>query len=138
MAEIIFRLPSKIVQYGYVEVKGTPQEFGISGGLEDPNTIGWIYATYMAEYLAGEKKGMDTVLGPQEPAQAPTEGVAKVKPSEIAAEQEKAAEELLKKELGATVVSTEEAPWKQDAPEPKAKPWEKNATAKPAVADIDW
>lgn len=61
MAKIIFRLPSKAIQYGYVEVEASPEELGFED-VSDPSVLGAIYATYVGAFLEGEKGGLDLFM----------------------------------------------------------------------------
>lgn len=139
MSEIIFRLPSKQVQYGYVEVKGDPEDFGITS-LASAQEIGQTYALYVKAYLEGELEGAKLAAGKAQKAAVAAElsfTDAGAQPTQESPAGEDAATALLKSELGATVVSTTEAPYNQEPPAAKAKPWEKTAP-QTAVADIDW
>lgn len=152
MANIVFRLPSKQIQYGYVEVSGTPEEFGLSD-LSDPGYIGAAYAAYVGAYLEGELAGVKSFMDSGGPARVeeakkapgkPVEGVSGVRQVRTVAEvmtdedvdTEAEARAIIEKELGATVVEESEAPWDQGGSTPKPKPWENGAT--PKVAKIDW
>ena len=154
MAEIIFRLPSKVIKYGYVEVKGTPGEFGIPD-LASANAIGLVYVAYVGAFLTGEKEGMDLFL--QKADEKPAEG----QPGTTEAASSETADELIRRELGAVEISEEthpeqtpqeiadaeavigsnapdgvqytamellDAPWKKAAPQAQRKPWQ----------DADW
>ena len=136
MANIVFRVPSKQITYGYVEVSGTPEEFGIQS-VADAEAIGITYSHYVNRYLEGEVEGIRQVTGevPSTPKKAPgkpVEGVSGVRQVEPDAE----AQALIEKGLGATVVEESEAPWTKPAEASKPKPWENGAT--PKVAKIDW
>lgn len=144
MSEIILRLPSKGTQYGYVEVKGTPEEFGIETGLHDPTVLAVLYANYVGTFQATEK-AQKAVSGPAHPALAPE---VKVFPEELQtalrdAEQalrgdapeevEAAALDVVESILGPTTVVDETvAPWEAEAPAAKPKPWEKSGAPKVA------
>lgn len=108
MTEIIFRLPSKQVQYGYVEVKTT----AITNA---PAAIGRLYAETVAEFWEGEKEGLANLVAKREGQPPPRE-------AEL--------DDVLKEDLGAIVIEETNnetgKPWvvKSDAPAP-TKPWEK-------------
>ena len=112
MAEIIFRLPSKAVQYGYVEVRATPEGFGMDASVlaQSPDIIGKVYATYVADFLKGEQEGMESLLAAKQPEAAPGDPEAAAKRLDegrkprTVAEDEAMAAELIKRELGGTVV----------------------------------
>ena len=143
MSEIIFRLPSKAITYGYVEIKATPEELGDPGLLASPDALGQVYAQFVYAFLKGEQKAVQAALS----------GTA----DKYEAEAEADAEELIKSQLGATevehsvgdtvtVAGTEftkhsDAPWDKKV-QPKAKPWEQKASAakapaKRAIIDFD-
>lgn len=134
MAKIIFRLPSRAIQYGYVEVEALPEELGFED-VSDANVLGAIYATYVGAFLEGEKGGLDLFMrGRSESAPG----------SRTEARTDEEAVAILQKELGATVVSEEAPPWERKAEAKQPKPWEKKAEtapqqgAAPKIADINW
>lgn len=152
MANIIFRLPSKQIQYGYVEVSGTPEEFGIHS-VAEATAIGLMYAHYVGAYLEGEVEGVrqyaetnmvPAVVPTKKAPGKPVEGVSGVRQvrtvSEVMSDEdvdtEAEARALLQKELGATVIEETKAPWDKPTETSKPKPWENNAA--PKVAKIDW
>ena len=109
MAKATFRLPSKLTQYGYVEVSVDVDE-------TDPAALGAAYTAYVREFQAGER------AKPAEAAPAPAP-VAVTPPVSV----EQSAAQLLESELGGKVVAEETAPWDEDAP-PKAEPWKNSST----------
>lgn len=103
MAKVIFRYPSKKIQFGYVQVE-------VDGGADDltPTKLGALYVQSVLDFQAAEIDAWDEAQ------------------RDFTKTQE-AVTELFKKELGATVVSEEEtkAPWEKPIKaEPQAKPWE--------------
>lgn len=62
MAKLIWRLPSKAITYGYVEVHANPEELGFEHGVTDAEVIGTVYATYVGAFLKGEKEGLDLFM----------------------------------------------------------------------------
>lgn len=165
LANIVFRLPSKQITYGYVEVSGTPEEFGIHS-VADADAIGITYAHYVNRYLEGEVEGVRQVTGaaelaPKKAPGKPVEGVSGVRQVRTVAEvmsdedvdTEAEARAIIEKELGATVIDStgelsdngrsDDAPWSPAKAEAagqaavaKPKPWENSAT--PKVAKIEW
>ena len=154
LANIVFRLPSKQITYGYVEVSGTPEEFGIHS-VADADAIGITYAHYVNRYLEGEVEGVRQATAINDSAQTaiptpkkapgkPVKGVSGVRQVRTVAEvmsdedvdTEAEARAIIEKELGATVVEESEVPWTKPAEASKPKPWENGAT--PKVAKIDW
>lgn len=161
--QITFRLPSKVAQYGYVEVTGSPEELGFPDDTLTPAALGDAYAKYLARYFEGEQVGVKDYADKQK----------------AGPESRADAHELIKQELGGKVVeematklisgSTEgdpitptanpdrtqvSKPWEQK-PEAQPKPWETEAKSQdftprdimtmteqpkvaPKVAEIDW
>ena len=128
--KITYRLPSKAVQYGYVEIE---DEF--EGGVVGYD-LGAKYARLVSDFWDGEKAGVEGV---------------KVKASDVSTindtnSDESKADELIKSELGATVVETVDnetgevtKPWEQaPAKEVPAKPWENKKTeaAQPSAKEV--
>ena len=141
VSEVIFRLPSKAVQYGYVEVHATPEELGDPALLADPDQLGALYARVTYEFLKGEQLAMKDLVSPSEPPpgdpQAAADRLAAGEKPRTVDEDNEMAKQLIEKELGATVIS--EKPWENKV-EPKRKPWENDSTpaSKAAAADFDW
>lgn len=157
MAKLIWRLPSKAITYGYVEVHADPEELGFEHGVIDAEVIGTVYATYVGAFLKGEKEGLDLFLrgAGTKPAESHTEAspgdpeeaaqrLADGKRPRTVDEANEMATQLIQKELGATVVSEEAPPWERKAEAKQPKPWEKKTEsappkgAAPKVADINW
>lgn len=151
MAKLIWRLPSKAVTYGYVEVHAAPEELGLE--LTEPEAMGMVYATYVGAFLKGEKDGLDLFMrgAEEEPAESHTEPppgdseaaakrLEEGKKPRTVDEATEMATQVIQKELGATVVGEEPPPWSKPQAEAESKPWEKKATPKVAadVANTDW
>ena len=127
MSEVIFRLPSKGITYGYVEVRATPEELGDAGLLASPEALGALYAQFTYAFLKGEQAAVQAALS----------GTA----DKYQAEAEADAEELIKSQLGGVAVSEDAAPWEKPTPTAMAKPWEKKpgaSTAPVKRASIDF
>lgn len=136
-----FRLPSKAVQYGYVEVSVDVPE--------DPDAIGRMYQAYVEVFQKGEK-AQKAVSGPAHPALAPEVIVNAFAPEETAQrleggekprtvdEADEMVKQIIENELGPTTMVDEgAAPWEAEAPAPKKKPWETSGTPKKApVVDL--
>lgn len=152
MPKVIYRLPSKAIQYGYaeIEIELTDEQ------AANPEQVGAAYATYVGAFLEGEKGGLDLFLRGRderpseshtEPSPGDPEAAAKrleegKKPRTVD-EANEMATQLIQSELGATVVDEEVPPWQKKADAKQAKPWEKTEKAPsqgaaPEVADIDW
>lgn len=142
----VFRLPSKAIQYGYVEVElDLPDD-------ADARYIGNVYVNYVHSFLEGEQKGLNALLAPSgseltPKAEAPpgdseaaAQRLAEGKKPRTVDEGNEMATQLIKQELGATEVEeseTPQKPWEKKV-DTKPKPWENGAKATPKVADIDW
>ena len=110
MAKVTFRLPSKKVNYGYVEITGEAQELGI-GNPADAHAVAQAYVNYMVDFVRSE---IGTVEAASKQAPAPKDPET---PEEV--------ETLLHDELGARKIATKK----------NTKPWEQ----KPQVtATPDW
>jgi len=121
VSEVTFRLPSKGTQYGYVEVRATPEALGMES-VADAFALGVVYASYVKAFQDGEREGKLNVTAPaSEAVQAMTEDEA----------------EALLLQLGATRVGEEPAPWEKPPTATAPKPWENKADS-PAIANIDW
>jgi len=120
MAEVIFRLPSKAITYGYVEIKATPEELGDPGLLASPGALGRVYAEFVYSFLEGERDAVQAALS--------------ATADKYEAEAEADADELIKSQLGGVEVASDAAPWDKPAPEPTVKPWEKKPGASTAPA----
>lgn len=109
MAEIILRLPSKAITYGYIEIKGTPEEFGTL--LNSPKSIGQMYATYVGKFLEGEAEGLELYQkgrsqeAPPGDPQAASDRLDRGDKPRTVDEANEMAKQLIRKELGATEVS---------------------------------
>jgi hypothetical protein len=164
VAEIEFTLPT--IQYGNVKVRATPEELGIAD-MSDGSAVGIAYAVYLNLFTQGFRHGttldVDAPLGTSQetpPPGDPEEAARRVREGEKPRTVDEAnamATEVIKQELGATVVDEELPPWKRQQ-QAAAKPWEvgdkvevggitftkkqespfdAEVTA-PAVADIEW
>lgn len=124
MAEMIFRIPSRTVQYGYVELP-VDLEDGSSPELIAAAYVSYVYA-FQKEEEATVKRLAKGVSAPEKPSQGATEDQAK---------------RLLDEGLGGvTEVSEDAAPWDKPAVDAKPKPWETEAKATAPAVDLgdDW
>jgi len=132
--KITFRLPSKAVQYGYVEVTGDDEEFGLKG--QGGAAIGDAYQIWVTNFQRGEK-GQKTPTTPSKASQKPSapllEELFQDPPqrpvqSRTAVSVGDDPNSLLADDAPATVSGTSGAPWvvKSDQPVPP-KPWETKA-----------
>lgn len=120
MAKVTYRIPSKKVQYGYVEITGDPGDFGIED-TADAHAIAQAYVDYMIAFARSEAGSVEAASKQEAPPKDP------VTPDEV--------EQLLHDELGAQKIGTKQSkkPWEKDATAATEKPWE----SKPASAS-DW
>lgn len=140
MAEITFRIPSKAVTYGYVEIPVT---------LTDdpaPEALASMYVNYVYAFQKEEQAALKRIA--EQPSPAPTKpldvgvpGAAEqrvesdLKPRTVDEANDMAAA-IIKQELGATEVDEDAAPWDRKVA-PSVKPWE-TETLPPALADPTW
>lgn len=134
MVEITFRIPSKAHQYGYVEISH-------QGGdeLPSPEQLASDYMDYVvrfqkAELAAKPKRPDSRLVGDAFVEELKT---AIDDPGTIMDNMPKvSAEELMRTELGAHVVSETPAPWDGQGEVPanlEPKPWQKGARRAPAA-----
>lgn len=142
MAEIIFRLPSKKVQYGYVEIKGTLEELHVSDVDDLPVALANAYIDWMAKFVQAEEAAMKAA---SQPKQIQVSDIVKeieredVTPISDDDAEDRSAKEILRRSLGAHVVTEEAAPWDGAGDVPaNLKPWEKKSAAPKAAASDDW
>jgi len=133
MAEMIFRIPSKAVQYGYVEMPV---------GMQDGASPELVAAAYVNYVYAFQKEEQATL-------QRLADGLVGVDPRDSIGDPHKAAVEALKEGLGATEVDEDvsvtdvgddfaKAPWTEKV-EAKPKPWEADVgAAMKAVVTEGW
>lgn len=120
--KVTFRIPSKKVQYGYLEVEDD-QSWAV---MPSPLELAEHYAQFILDYQAAEKMAFENPTASQ------------IKKAD-ANDDINAAAQVIKDELGATELSPEEAakPWNKTEEPTSSKPWSE-PTAAPAVADSDW
>lgn len=122
--EVVFRYPSKAVQYGYVEVKFTTIE-GVAGSL------GRRYARAAWEFWQAEDYEIEVMR--EEARQSIQEGLG----ASVVAEEEDSGPESQE-----GPAEPPEKPWDRKPKASKAKPWEdkKGADPKsvPATSEIEW
>lgn len=118
MADITFRVPSKAVQYGYIELPVSVEE-GAS-----PEALASVYVNFVYAFQKEEQAAIKRLLdAPQAASQPVTEEQAK---------------RYLDEGLGGTTELSDDGqnedvkPWDKPAPEVK-KPWEQES--KPSVVD---
>jgi hypothetical protein len=133
------RLPSKAVQYGYAEV--------VTDVPDDAEAFGQFYVNFVHAFLTGEQKGMNGLTSSPKTAasaapgspQAAADRLAEGKLPRTVDEANEMATQVIKSELGATVVSEAEKPWEAKVDTPK-KPWENDGAAPKAAPKLtaDW
>ena len=134
MAEMIFRIPSRVVQYGYVELP-LAMEPGMS-----PEMIAAAYVNYAHAFQKEEEATIErlkeAVRAPVAPPKAPT--------TEQLYEGAEDAIKALDEGLGGVTEVPEgdglydiaAAPWDTEAEAPKPKPWEQKETT--VVVSDEW
>ena len=149
MAEITYRIPSRTVQYGFVEVRRSWSD----DEPTDPEMLAAAYVSYVYAFQKEEEATVQRLKdAPSGALKAPL-AASEFKPDRPVDPVDKAAQIVAEGLGGATEVdSTEEisddgqnsdempggiAPWEQDLAR-KSKPWEAEATAPKAVVTEDW
>lgn len=130
MAEIIYRIPSRTIQYGYVEIKFHADEFP-DAAMDAAHYVNYVYAFQKEEQASVDR----LAKGPSAPQGASEEAVEE-KARELLDEGLGGVTELPEEDARDDVARAESAPWAQKV-EPKAKPWEKKSTPTTSVGD-DW
>ena len=146
MAEIVFRLPSKAVQYGYVEIRSDENELGLD--VTGPYELGEWYAKAVNLFWQGEAAGAQVDVSPPEVTdqyekspeykvgdKVSVGGIEFTKIAESPFEEvtNEEAVALVKEGLGATEIHEEAPPWARKVT-PQAKPWESKEEAPKAPA----
>ena len=136
MAEMIFRIPSRVVQYGYVE---------LPVGLQDGSSPELIAAAYVSYAYAFQKEEEATIERLKEAVRAPV-APPKAPTTEQLYEGAEDAIKALDEGLGGVteVVDPRDdgglnhgaAPWDTEAEAPKPKPWEQKETT--VVVSDEW
>ncbi len=98
---MILRIPSKMIQYGYVEVSVDVPD--------SPEKAAQIYMDWVSRFQVAEQNVVENVAS----GQATPEGL------------QEAAENIVKETLGATKVADEAAPWDEPAPAAAEAAWDK-------------
>lgn len=130
----LFRVPSKKIQYGYIEVE-------IDVSVLTAAQAAAAYMSYVSEFQMAEIEYVEAKASPpkdfpkaDEPTKQDIENANSVIGSN-APEDVQAAAQAVVDGLGATEVPDEEAPWdKAKKPEPVKQAWEVEAP----VAAFDW
>ncbi len=142
MAEIELTLPT--VQYGNVKVRATPEELGLTN-VASASDLGVAAAVYVNLFTQGFKVGaaLDVEIGKGvvESEVGSPEAAARrldddLKPRTVD-EANAMAAEVIKRELGATVVEETDVPWEGEV-DASPKPWENGGNKPTKVAEIDW
>jgi|KBSSwiStaDraftv2_1062776.scaffolds.fasta_scaffold167338_1 hypothetical protein len=133
MAEMIFRIPSRVVQYGYVELP-LAMEPGMS-----PEMIAAAYVNYVHAFQKEEEATIERL---KEAVRAPV-AASQSEVDQVIDETLKRAQELMQEALGAAEIREEiderednPAPWDTEAEAPKPKPWEQKETT--VVVSDEW
>jgi hypothetical protein len=142
VAEIEITLPT--VQYGNVKVRATPEELGLTN-VASASDLGVAAAVYVNLFTQGFKVGaaLDVEIdkGSPEPEVGSPEAAAQrvdddLKPRTVD-EANAMVAEVIKRELGATVIEETDVPWEGEV-DASPKPWENGGNKPTKVAEIDW
>lgn len=129
--KITYRIPSKKVPYGYVEMVDE------NATMPQPDELAQWYANFISQYQAAEVAAFEQPTKVAKPKPVPEDDINDI------------ASDLIKDGLGATELSPEEAakPWNKtgsgsmdgyETDEPTtSKAWEESK-AEPSVDDTDW
>jgi hypothetical protein len=135
MAEIIYRVPSDTVRYGYVEIKRQwPEDQETTPELLAAAYVSYVYA-FQEEEQAATKRISEALSAPVSASQAPVEEKAKELLNEgLGGVTEVPAGDIVAHEATAT-----SAPW-VEVVDAKPKPWETGSEAPKAspVVSADW
>lgn len=151
MVDAIFRIPSRTVQYGYIEVSVPFRE---DGSEVTPEMLAAKYVNFVYAFQKEEEAAIKRLQGKPESAteaapgdpQAAADRLAQGKKPRTVDEANEMATQAIK-QLGATVVdeemtptSRDDAPWNKTPAPTAKKPWEAgNEPAKPSVTlDAGW
>jgi hypothetical protein len=146
VAEIEITLPT--VQYGNVKVRATPEELGLTN-VASASDLGVAAAVYVNLFTQGFKVGaaldveIDAATGGavRQPEVGSPEAAAQrvdddLKPRTVD-EANAMVAEVIKRELGATVIEETDVPWEGEV-DASPKPWENGGNKPTKVAEIDW
>lgn len=112
----LFRVPSKKIQYGYVEV-----DIDTAGLL--PGEVARLYMDYVSTFQMAEIEYVEGKVA------APSSRVEADEPTAETPPTEEEAVDIVVDNLGATEVPETEKPWEKEAPAaPAPKPWDKAPT----------
>jgi hypothetical protein len=130
MAKIIYRVPSKVTQYGYVEIERTQPD----DEPTDPQLLAAAYVSYVYAFQKEEQEALKRL----------SEGLKQGDPRDSVGDPHKAAVEAIKDGLGATEMAVDESttpPWDRPQQAAPKKPWEVDGVTGPAILDAlgdDW
>lgn len=127
MSKVTFRLPSKAVQYGYIEID-------MDVDSPDPEMLGSMYMNWVLAFKQGEENAKKAAA-PPDPQLADTSLAERnlkaqpmTEPAEMTEAQVKA---ILEGGLGPTTT----LPWEEEV-QAAPKPWQKKAVANVATEDL--
>lgn len=137
MAEVTFRIPSRTVQYGYVE-------FAQEMGDLEPGMLASVYVNYVYAFQKEEEATIKRLQASQEAApgdpQAAADRLAGGRKPRTVDEANEMAKQVIENELGPTteVEENDNIPWNREVAR-QQKPWE-NGTTAPKAVDLgdDW
>jgi hypothetical protein len=134
MSDSVWRIPSKVIQYGYIEVPSP------TAAYFDPAALAKAYVEYVYAFQRAEQEAVNLLAqglkeGPAESHTEPTQEAKKEWDAEAA--------KLLKEELGATEIDSHPEAAEEETEGNNPPPWKKKvATPKKAwqddAEDSDW
>lgn len=119
MSEIIFRLPSKAVQYGYAEVRLKPEE--LENFPVEIETLGSIYMAWVLGFKAGEEAHKKAAAPPDPQLVDTSLAEHNLKSQPMPEPTQEEAQAMISQGLD------EKAPWEETVTA-DPKPWEKKAS----------
>lgn len=126
MSEIIFRLPSKATQYGYVEIKFEHTELAVP---PTANAVGDLYTRWVADFQAAEMKAKKAAAPPDPELVDTSLAERNLKRQPMAEPTQEEAQTMISQGLD------EKAPWEETVTA-DPKPWEKKSPAPKPVANL--
>jgi len=131
VSEIIFRLPSKAVQYGYIEVKLTSEDLGAAGVALDPQHLGAMYMSWVLAFKEGEERQKKAAAPPDPQLVDTSLAEHNLKRQPMTEPTQEEAQAMISQGLD------EKAPWDETVTA-DPKPWEKKQSApRPTVNLLD-
>lgn len=128
MAKILMRIPSKMIQYGYIEME-------LDLPTEDPRLAADAYMMHVSEFQMGEMNFVKSKQAAHSAAPEPVSEPPSEAPDDGPEGTDEAAATLAEGLGGVTVVEDEEAPWNKA---PAESTVQSNAWDTEPKFDFDW